>query len=84
MPNLAQEKSFQRFFFRTTHPGKKCCTMADTCRQGQTIKTLATNINKLLQLQNEQQELAFRHGISQGFLLAPIFFNINLCDLFLC
>ena len=29
---------------------KRSCTMADTCSQGKTIKTLATNINRLLQL----------------------------------
>ena len=40
----------RRFFFRATQPGEKRRTIADTCRQGKTMKTLATNINRLLQL----------------------------------
>ena len=41
---------------RQTYPGKKGRTVADTCRQRKTIKTLATDINTLLQLQNKQQK----------------------------
>ena len=50
IPKLARETSFRRFFFRCTHPGKKRRTVADTCKQDKTIKTLATNINRSLQL----------------------------------
>ena len=32
IPKLPREMSFQRFFFRPTHPGKKRRTAADTCR----------------------------------------------------
>ena len=46
---LPQETSFRRFFFRPTHPSKKGRNVVDTCRQGKTIKTLATNINRFLQ-----------------------------------
>ena len=48
IPKLLRETSFRRFFFRPTHPGKKRHSVAETCRQSTTIKTLATNINKLL------------------------------------
>ena len=35
----------------------------DTCRQGKTMKTLATNINMLLQLQNKQQKYVYKNCI---------------------
>ena len=50
IPKLPRETLFRRFFVRPTHPVKKQCTVADTCRLGKTIKSLATNINRLLQL----------------------------------
>ena len=58
IPKLPREMSFQQvfFFFFQTHPGKKGHTVVDTCRQRKTIKTLATDINTLLQLQNKQQK----------------------------
>ena len=50
IPKLLPVTSFRRFFFRPTHPGNKRHTVADTYRQGKTIKTLATNINRFIQL----------------------------------
>ena len=49
-PKLPREMSLRHLFFRPAHPGKKCRTVADTSRQGKSIKTLATHINRLLQL----------------------------------
>ena len=50
IPKLPRETWFQRSFFRPTHPGKKRRAVADTCRQGKTIKALATDRYRLLQL----------------------------------
>ena len=47
-PSCHKKRPFD--VFRTIDSGKNDCTIADTCRQGKTMKTLATKIKRLLQL----------------------------------